>query len=93
MFFRFTLFSERLGHGKYDFQHLQDTARVQKSAQFREFSEDQSVWTNNVGNFLSHPAIFNGLLCGCIIENVVFGTCKLFVGSLRSPIMSSNGAL
>ena len=55
------MFSERLEYGKYDFQHLQGTARVQKPVHFREFSEDPSVWANNVGNFLSHPAIFNGL--------------------------------
>ena len=55
------MFSERLEYGKYDFQHLQGTVRVHKYAQFREFSEDQSVWVSNVGNFLSHPAIFNGL--------------------------------
>ena len=34
------MFSERLEHGKYDLQHLQDTVRAQKPAQFRGFSED-----------------------------------------------------
>ena len=37
------VFSERLEHSKYDFQHLQGTARAQKPAQFRGFSEDQSA--------------------------------------------------
>ena len=36
------MFSERLEHGKYDLQHLQDTVRTQKPAQFRGFSEDKS---------------------------------------------------
>ena len=33
------MFSERLEYGKYDFQHLQGTVRVQKPVQFRGFSE------------------------------------------------------
>ena len=37
------MFSERLEHGKYDFQHLQGTVRAQKPAQFRWFSEDKSL--------------------------------------------------
>ena len=37
------VFSERLEHGKYDFQHRQGTVRAQKHAQFRGFSEGQSA--------------------------------------------------
>ena len=37
------VFSERLEHSKYDFQHLQGTVRAQKPAQFRCFSEGQSA--------------------------------------------------
>ena len=33
------MFSERLEYGKYDFQCLQGTVRVQKPVQFRGFSE------------------------------------------------------
>ena len=38
------MFSERLGHGKYDFEHLQGAMRAHKPAQFRGFSEDYFVW-------------------------------------------------
>ena len=38
------MFSERLGHGKYDFEYLQGTMRAHKPAQFRGFSEDHFVW-------------------------------------------------
>ena len=35
------MFSERLEYGKYDFQHLQGTVRVQKPVQFRGFSANR----------------------------------------------------
>ena len=38
------MFSERLEYGKYDFQHLQGTVRVQKPVQFRGFSAKSTVF-------------------------------------------------
>ena len=48
--FRFMMFSERLEHGKYDFQHLQGTVSALKPAQFRGFSmifQPAAVWDPN----------------------------------------------
>ena len=38
------MFSERLEYGKYDFQHLQGTVRVEKPVQFRGFSAKSTVF-------------------------------------------------
>ena len=43
------MFSERLEYGKYDLQHLQDTVRTQKPAQF------YSDFAGNGGKFSEFP--------------------------------------
>ena len=53
------MFSERLEHGKYDFQHLQGTVRVQKPVQFRGFSE----YYCEVDRFRRYA--FRGFFCVC----------------------------
>ena len=44
LIFRFMMFSERLEYGKYDFQHLQGTVRVQKPVEFRGISAKSTVF-------------------------------------------------
>ena len=51
------MFSERLEHGKYDFQHRQGTVRAQKPAQFRGFCFTQIY--KKITKIYKNPCNFN----------------------------------
>ena len=68
------MFSERLEYGKYDFQHLQGTVRVQKPVQFRGFSE----YYCEVDRFRRYA--FRGFFCVCVatFKNIFLQEKKTF---------------